>query len=182
MLWRCSRPAWGSGQPAMLGDKPVLRKGVGTRWLLRSFPTKAISWFYDSMILWLSLTPFTQTIQILIPFQWHSWDSTFSEMHNTVLVLPLHVETWTSLLKCRMLQILRINIHPSVMWASRGQFSGCSGNTVIISVTSSNCLDTSTESQIQIPLKTIETFVIIKERLVLIQVRSSWNAWGKKKK
>jgi len=94
-------------------------------------------------------------------------------MHNTVLVLPLRVETWTSLLKCRMLQILRVNIHPSVMWASRGQFSGCSGNTVIISVTSSNCLDTSTESQIQIPLKTIETFVIFKERLVLIQVRSS---------
>lgn len=70
-----------------------------------------------------------------------SSDSPFGELHNTDFVSPLHVQTCTLLLKWRMLQILVVNIHPSVIWASRGQFSGCSGNTVTISVTPSNCLD-----------------------------------------
>lgn len=121
----------------------------------------------------------TYTIQILLPFQWHSWDSLFGELHNTDLVLPLHVQTWTLLLKWRMLQILMVNIHPRVIWASRGQFSAA---VVILWLFQLPLAivwspDTSTESQIKVLLKAIETFVIFEDRLVLIQVRNSWNSW-----
>ena len=52
--WRCSRPGWMGPWAAWAGMKcggwwPCLWRGVGASWSLRSLPTQAILWFYDSM-------------------------------------------------------------------------------------------------------------------------------------
>ena len=51
--WKHSRPGWmGPWAAWFSGWQPCPLQGVGTRWSLRSFPTKAILRFYDSMTLW----------------------------------------------------------------------------------------------------------------------------------
>jgi len=44
---------WGSGQLDLVTDlmdgNPTRGRGVGTRWSLRSLPTQAVQWFYDSI-------------------------------------------------------------------------------------------------------------------------------------
>ena len=47
-----SRPVWMVFWAAWSGGgQPCLWQGVGTRWSLRSLPTQAILWFYNSLIL-----------------------------------------------------------------------------------------------------------------------------------
>ena len=68
--WRCSRLGWMGPWAAWAGEwQPCPQQETGTGWALRSLPTQAILWFYDSMVVCLAEVQYLAE-DINIPWMW----------------------------------------------------------------------------------------------------------------